>query len=71
MKFARFGQHGVPGQAGHALVGEDHGDLGRVRQDLQRLRGLRRGEDAVLVLEQIFEGDQDIRLVVDGQDRTY
>ena len=61
----------VAGQPRHALVGEHNGDVGLGAQDLQRLGGARGRQHPVGILEQILQGDQDIRLVIDGQDRPY
>lgn len=66
-----LGEERVAGQAGHALVGEHDGDVGLGAQDLQRLRRARGRQHPVGLLEQVLQGDQDIRLVVDGQDRPY
>ena len=38
--------------------------------DVERLDGDEVGQDPVIVLEQVLERDQDIRLVVDDQDRA-
>ena len=68
---ARLGQQRVAGHAGHALVGDDDRDVRVGAEDVERLFGLGRGEHPVLVLEQVLQSDQDVRLVIDGQNRAF
>ena len=69
-EFARPGQHLVTGHAGHALVGQDHRDVRFALQQPQRIGGRGGGEDVVLVLEQVLQRGDDLRLVIHQQDRA-
>ena len=55
------------GHAGHPLVGEDHGDVGRGLEVLEGLRPALAGDDLVLDPEQVVDGTKDFRLVVDHE----
>ncbi|MET3868413.1 hypothetical protein ABIC20_005722 [Methylobacterium radiotolerans] len=68
---AGLGEERVAREARHPLVREHDGDVGLGAQDLQRLGRARGRQNPVGLLEQVLQGDQDVRLVVDGQDRPY
>ena len=54
---------------GHALVGDDHVQVGGFRH-LQRLLAGARLEDPVAALEEVAQDDQVLRLVIDDEDAT-
>ena len=65
-----LGQELVARHFGHALVGDDDRDVRLLRMMSSALIGDEAVSDPVLVLEQILERNQDVRLVVDDQDRA-
>ena len=70
MTLPGLGQELVALHLGHALVRDDDRDVRLFPEDVERLDRRRGGQHPVIVLEQVLERDQDVRLVVDDQDRA-
>ena len=64
------GQKLVALHLGHALIRDDDSDVGFLPDDVERLDRRRSRQHPVVVLEQVLERDQDVRLVIDDQDRA-
>lgn len=65
---SRLRQESVAIQIRHALIGDDHGHVGRVSQDVQRVQRIGGGKDIEFVFEKIGQRHQNFRLVIHQQD---
>ena len=61
------GEKLVPGHAGHALIGYYNRYFRLSTHDLQRILARLRFEHVELFAQQVFKGDQNLRLIVDQQ----
>ena len=65
----RPAEHFHARHAGHPLVGHDHVDVGGRFQDFERGRAVLAGDDPVVEPEEIVDGVQDGRFVIDDKKR--